>query len=577
MRKLKDLSFEAIKSIMMFDLNKDDTIRIANDIPEELMDSSEIFLLFEQLFQEIKSQTELKLTPNGNLPVKICKKFYENFLSRGGEDESVYKDKVSREGDWGMLSAAHISLALTDLIKKRSNKYSLTKKGADSKLSRNQLYRAFLKAYFNGYNWGYRDGYPDEVGNYGVGVFIYLLLSSEKKSISFKESLNSLIDLNPQILDFFGNSILWEPEEKLESCVTNRIFFRGLKEAGLVEIEFNKKTKYLRSINTIKKTPLLEATFDLHLEDYKNESIPPMHALGNPMRDTMKVLNKLLATQDFKSEEEMNEFLNANFMGKTPEQIAKEFNLEETDDDKVEHLIEQAYKTDDDSKIEALLDEANELSPNHPEYFLFRARKTVVPEEALKWYEKAMNRCKERLGDDFEKMKGSFWGFHETRPYMTAKAELADTLIHMKYYDEAIQHYVEMLELNPGDNQGIRYVMAPLLLLKKNFGKLTKLFKQYDEDSATFAYVKAYFSFLRTGNSMKSRSLLKKAFRQNEYFPQVVFQIIPFDPNGFDYYSPGQESEAHWMFTTFIPFLSSKNGMKVADFMAGEFRKYFKG
>ena len=64
----------------------------------------------------------------------------------------------------------------------------------------------------------------------------------------------------------------------------------------------------------------------------------------------------------------------------------------------------------------------------------------------------------------FEEDVGHFWGLLETRPYMRARAGLAASLWTAGDEVEAVEHYQDMLRLNPGDNQGHRYVLLGCLL-----------------------------------------------------------------------------------------------------------------
>ncbi len=87
-------------------------------------------------------------------------------------------------------------------------------------------------------------------------------------------------------------------------------------------------------------------------------------------------------------------------------------------------------------------------------------------EEALEYYRKGVEMGGQALGPEgFEEYAGHFWGFFETRPYMRARAGLAAALDALGEVDAAIGNYQEMLRLNPGDNQGIRYVLTRCLFL----------------------------------------------------------------------------------------------------------------
>ncbi|KAI2466434.1 hypothetical protein F4781DRAFT_405780 [Annulohypoxylon bovei var. microspora] len=96
--------------------------------------------------------------------------------------------------------------------------------------------------------------------------------------------------------------------------------------------------------------------------------------------------------------------------------------------------------------------------------FIKDARAKLAKEEAA---------LRVRPGDDFlmenpfETARGRFYKFLPTRPYMFARHELISTLLNIKTgeaVEEALNHCLDMLRLNPGDNQGIRSHVAGLFL-----------------------------------------------------------------------------------------------------------------
>ena len=58
--------------------------------------------------------------------------------------------------------------------------------------------------------------------------------------------------------------------------------------------------------------------------------------------------------------------------------------------------------------------------------------------------------------------KGSFWSNLETRPYMRGMHGLGLTAWKQNSFEDAIEIFKRMLELNPNDNQGVRYLLGPL-------------------------------------------------------------------------------------------------------------------
>jgi len=98
-------------------------------------------------------------------------------------------------------------------------------------------------------------------------------------------------------------------------------------------------------------------------------------------------------------------------------------------------------------------------------YVILAKNLSRSPRQLLALWEAGVAAGEQALGKGvFHTAKGDFWGILETRPYMRAKAGLADALWDLGREDDAILHLCELLELNPGDNQGNRYTLFNRLL-----------------------------------------------------------------------------------------------------------------
>ncbi len=105
------------------------------------------------------------------------------------------------------------------------------------------------------------------------------------------------------------------------------------------------------------------------------------------------------------------------------------------------------------------------------------------PEEARRLYEQGVQAGERALGEEvFAQEAGYFWGIIETRPYMRARLGLAEVLWELCEQHAAIDHLEEMLRLNPGDNQGVRYLLATWLLIMKDDTALDRLLAQYPDE-----------------------------------------------------------------------------------------------
>jgi tetratricopeptide (TPR) repeat protein len=153
---------------------------------------------------------------------------------------------------------------------------------------------------------------------------------------------------------------------------------------------------------------------------------------------------------------------------------------------------------------------------------------------------------KAELGEDaFETCEGEFWGLLETRPYMRARAGLSNALWRRGEREAAVAIDLELLRLNPNDNQGARYVVADRLLVLGRDQDLERLFEAYPNDGSAFlTYSRALWSFRKDGDSAQSRKLLTKALTSNRHVPDYLLGRKPLPKTELEYYEPGKDSEA---------------------------------
>src|SRR5947209_3453571 len=125
--------------------------------------------------------------------------------------------------------------------------------------------------------------------------------------------------------------------------------------------------------------------------------------------------------------------------------------------------------------------EALAISPDCADAYVLLAEETArTPDEALKLYEEGVRAGERALGPEaFAEDAGNFWGILETRPYMRARAGVAECLWAMGEAGRAVEHFRELLRLNPGDNQGNRYPLARLLLQEGRDEELDALLGEY--------------------------------------------------------------------------------------------------
>jgi tetratricopeptide (TPR) repeat protein len=157
-------------------------------------------------------------------------------------------------------------------------------------------------------------------------------------------------------------------------------------------------------------------------------------------------------------------------------------------------------------------------------YVLLAQEEAETLEDARDLYAQAVKVGEQALGPQgFAEYRGHFWGFHETRPYMRARAGLAATLAQLGDLTGAIAHYKDMLKLNPNDNQGIRYLLAAALMKQGDLVGLGKLFKKFKGDgSATWLYSRALLAFREGGENEETNALAAGALQSNAHIPEVL-------------------------------------------------------
>ncbi len=211
---------------------------------------------------------------------------------------------------------------------------------------------------------------------------------------------------------------------------------------------------------------------------------------------------------------------------------------------RAQQVMYRAWEETNPVKRITLAHEALSLSAQCADaYVLLAEEEADTRKRALELYKQGMDAGARALGAEyFRENVGYFWGLLETRPYMRARQGLAQTLWRLKRYEEAIEHYRELLRLNPGDNQGNRYALLNLLMQIGRNEEARTLLEQYrDEWSAVWLYSRALLEFQRSGASAAARKSLKQALEENPYVPAYLMGQKKV-PN--HYYGWGDESEA---------------------------------
>lgn len=181
-------------------------------------------------------------------------------------------------------------------------------------------------------------------------------------------------------------------------------------------------------------------------------------------------------------------------------------------------------------------------------YVLLAEEEAQTPRQALNFYQMAVEAGRRALGEDFladPDNIGYFWGILKTRPFMRAIEGLATVLWELGQREEAERHYRELLRLNPGDNQGIRYLLLNLLIdMGRDKQALALVKNNADDWSADMAYSAALLTFREQGDSPETLQALERAFKVNAHVPNYLTGRKRIPSERSDLITMGGEDEA---------------------------------
>jgi tetratricopeptide (TPR) repeat protein len=274
------------------------------------------------------------------------------------------------------------------------------------------------------------------------------------------------------------------------------------------------------------------------------DASPPRRP-GPPDRRAMERLTaeveRFAQTSMFESLDDANAALRQRFSGPIDDLPSTATTpLEQAQD-----LIYRAFEARGRRRLQ-LARRALELSADCADAYVVLAEESRTLEDARVLYEQGLAAGERALGPEvFAQEVGRFWGIVRTRPYMRARLGLAQCLEDLDRREDAIEHYREIIRLNPGDNQGVRYSLLAALLLAGRDDDAAALIEQFgDEPSALWRYGQALSVFRREGDSRAARACLRAALRANRHVPKILGHDDAWpDPQPASY-TPGSREEA---------------------------------
>jgi len=168
------------------------------------------------------------------------------------------------------------------------------------------------------------------------------------------------------------------------------------------------------------------------------------------------------------------------------------------------------------------------ISEDCADAWIVLADAAATPEVAAELYEGGMRAGVAAIGAErFESLRGAFWKDLETRPYMEARLGLAQALTDLNRHADAVAHYRALLELDPGDSLGVRYILLAHLLQEGANDEAGRLLAEYDDDAqALWPYGRLLWRYRGEGDAESTREAFAAAVGAN---PHVVKYLL--DPD----------------------------------------------
>ncbi|MDT3427816.1 tetratricopeptide (TPR) repeat protein [Paenibacillus forsythiae] len=215
--------------------------------------------------------------------------------------------------------------------------------------------------------------------------------------------------------------------------------------------------------------------------------------------------------------------------------------------EKAAELVFRAMDSASPKSRSQLAKAALELDPDNTGAYLLLADEAEGEQEARALLKAGMEAGRRELGSAFfAENKGHFWLIPETRPYIRLCTSYAGSCWFGGAADEAAGVLEHILELNPNDNTGARYLLLAVYLYTDRLTEAEKLLKAYGEEdgAASFAYDRMVLEFKRHGVTSRLKMLYRVAKGVNKHVPDYLLGAKMLPHNLPDYIGRGDANEA---------------------------------
>lgn len=210
-------------------------------------------------------------------------------------------------------------------------------------------------------------------------------------------------------------------------------------------------------------------------------------------------------------------------------------------------LAYEAYLAETDEQRKLLAKRAFEMDAQNPDAILLQAESEINIEKAITLYERAIREASRT----FEAGENP-WQNIPNRPFMRAAFAYGVRLFENGQYDDAASLFLDLIKLNPVDNQGARYEAVASLIHAERFEEAAEILIRYEKGSsndATYLYLDWKLEHAGSGGaSANAKEMLAAAERANGHVLHLqTFRVAPIAYPKFQELEPGSQEEARYI------------------------------
>ena len=191
---------------------------------------------------------------------------------------------------------------------------------------------------------------------------------------------------------------------------------------------------------------------------------------------------------------------------------------------------------------------------------LLKTARRSSPPHALEIYQTIIDASQSTAVLAFEAGTDRIWDFPDARANLEALFGVASTLRLLDHHEEAAEKFCELLQLDTGDHQFVRYWLAACLLDLEQHEQLKKLFARHDEATAVWRYAQTLLAFRYGGDDDEARRLLRESRELDTRFLEYLLGDGLVDTRRAVRFDGSPEDRTHSCARLFLPAWRSTRG-----------------